>query len=72
VSTNEPIQIVINGESQSVAAGQSIRQLLEALQLDPARVAVELDRRIVKPPEWAGTPVLEGARLEIVQFVGGG
>jgi thiamine biosynthesis protein ThiS len=33
---------------------------------------VELDRRIVKPHDWASTPVATGARLEIVQFVGGG
>jgi thiamine biosynthesis protein ThiS len=46
--------------------------LLESLGLDPARVAVELDRRIVKPHDWAATPVSGGARLEIVQFVGGG
>jgi len=42
------------------------------LDLDPVRVAVELDRRIVKPPDWGATPIAGGARLEIVQFVGGG
>jgi len=42
------------------------------LQLDPARVAIELDRRIVKQPLWPETPVRPGAQIEIVQFVGGG
>jgi thiamine biosynthesis protein ThiS len=72
VSTNEQIQVAINGEVRSIPQGQTIRQLLESLELDPARVAVELDRRIVKPPDWAVTPIASGARLEIVQFVGGG
>ena len=76
MSTNEQIngqiEVAINGEVRSIPSGQTIRQLLESLQLDPARVAVELDRRIVKPRDWAATPVAGGACLEIVQFVGGG
>lgn len=72
MSTNQAIQIVINGESRSVPHGHTILQLLETLDLDPARVAVELDRRIVKPPDWPATSLAEGAQLEIVQFVGGG
>ncbi len=72
MSTNEQIEIAINGEIRSTAGGQTIRQLLESLELDPARVAVELDRRIVKPRDWESTAIVGGARLEIVQFVGGG
>jgi thiamine biosynthesis protein ThiS len=72
VSTNEQIQVAINGEVRSIPKGQTILRLLESLALDPARVAVELDRRIVKPHDWGNTPVAGGARLEIVQFVGGG
>ncbi len=72
MSTNAQIEVSINGEIRSIPDGQNILQLLESLDLDPARVAVELDRRIVKPRDWAATPVAGGARLEIVQFVGGG
>jgi len=72
VSTNQQIQVTINGEPRALPPGQTIRQLLDSLELDPARVAVELDRRIVKPHDWAATEITGGARLEIVQFVGGG
>jgi len=72
VSTNEQVQVTINGEIRSISHGQTVLRLLEWLELDPARVAVELDRRIVKPHDWAATPVASGAHLEIVQFVGGG
>jgi sulfur carrier protein len=72
VSTNEQIEVAINGEIRPIPSGQTIRQLLAALDLDPARVAVELDRRIVKPHDWEATLLAEGACLEIVQFVGGG
>ena len=72
MSTNAQIQIVVNGETRALTAGRTIRELLAELEIDPARVAVELDRRIVKPREWEATALADGARLEIVQFVGGG
>ena len=66
------IEIVINGEVRSTSEGQTVLGLLHQLNLDPARVAVELDRRIVKQQKWSETPVSAGSQLEIVQFVGGG
>src|ERR1035438_2777204 len=39
VSTNMPIQIVVNGQPQSAPEGQTILGLLRQLDLDPARVA---------------------------------
>ena len=67
-----PIDITVNGESRAATEGQTILDLLYQLGLDPSRVAVELDRRIVKQPLWSETPLRGGAQLEIVQFVGGG
>jgi sulfur carrier protein len=66
------IPIIVNGESRSAPEGQTILGLLQDLRLDPERVAVELDRRIVKPPNWETTLLAPGAQIEIVQFVGGG
>lgn len=66
------IEVVINGEPQTLPEGQTVLALLRRLNLDPSRVAVELDRRIVKQPLWGETPVYNGAKIEIVQFVGGG
>jgi sulfur carrier protein len=67
-----PIAITVNGEPQTVPAGETVLSLLERLHLAPERVAVELDRRIVKQPHWSATVLADGAQLEIVQFVGGG
>ena len=66
------IEITVNGEPQTAPNGQTILGLLQQLELDPARVAVELDRRIVKQPSWQETVLRTGSQLEIVQFVGGG
>jgi len=67
-----PIDIVVNGEARTISPGRSILALLRELDLDPQRVAVELDCRIVKQPRWSDTLLEPGARVEIVQFVGGG
>jgi sulfur carrier protein len=66
------IDIVVNGESRTVSEGQTVLGLLHELDLEPGRVAIELDRRILKQPRWSETVLLPGARIEIVQFVGGG
>jgi thiamine biosynthesis protein ThiS len=66
------IDVVVNGQPKAIPQGQTILGLLTQLQLDPARVAVELDRRIVKQPRWPETVLEPGAQIEIVQFVGGG
>lgn len=66
------MEIVVNGEPRTVEQGQTILGLLKDLGLDPARVAVEYDRRIVKQAAWPETVLRPGSQVEFVQFVGGG
>jgi thiamine biosynthesis protein ThiS len=68
----KPLSIRVNGEPHSITLGITIVDLLTQLGLRPDRVAVEMNRAIVKQPQWAETEVPPGAELEIVQFVGGG
>lgn len=72
MSTNGTIPIVLNGETHTAPVGLSITGLLESLEVDGERVAVELNRQIVKRAEWPATVLHSGAKIEIVQFVGGG
>jgi sulfur carrier protein len=64
--------IVVNGVPRQSPPGQTLLGLLRELQLEPSRVAVEMDRRIVRRAEWDTLELPPGARIEIVQFVGGG
>jgi len=66
------VSIAVNGEARSVPAGSTLLDLIKALGLDPERVAVEVDRRIVRRPDWPQRVLSENAQVEIVQFVGGG
>jgi sulfur carrier protein len=71
-SETAAIEIVLNGERRTAPSGLDLASLLAHLKVDPSRVAVELNREIVRKPEWNRTTIRSGDRLEIVQFVGGG
>ncbi|MDQ2711263.1 MAG: sulfur carrier protein ThiS [Acidobacteriota bacterium] len=66
------INVLVNGESREVPANQCVSSFLDLLEVTSDRVAVELNKSLVRKREWANTPVKEGAQIEIVEFVGGG
>jgi thiamine biosynthesis protein ThiS len=71
-SETKTIEVVVNGEPKSIPAGLTVAQLLEWLKIDPAKVAVELNRSIVRKAGWGEAKVEPGAQIEVVWFVGGG
>jgi thiamine biosynthesis protein ThiS len=71
-SDTKTIEVVVNGEPRAVPAGLNVETLLAFLEIDPSRVAVELNREIVHKRHWPRTHVPSGAAIEIVWFVGGG
>jgi thiamine biosynthesis protein ThiS len=66
------IEVVVNGDPRRVPQGLSLDDLLVWLAIDPARVAVERNRAIVRKTDWPVTRIEPGDQLEIVWFVGGG
>jgi thiamine biosynthesis protein ThiS len=72
INSPEPLTVVVNGVERPVFGGQTLSGLLAELGLDPARVAIELDRSIVRRADWDRLELKPGAKIEIVQFVGGG
>ena len=68
----ETMEVTVNGEARNVPAQQCVGGLLEWLSLPTDRIAVELNKVIVRKRDWPTTPVPAGAQLEIVEFVGGG
>lgn len=50
----------------------TVSGMLDQLQLLADRVAVEMDKEIVRRSDWAKVEIRPGASVEIVQFVGGG
>ena len=68
----DTIQILINGETQSVSPGLTVTALLAQLKLNPERLAIERNLEILPRAQWEETAVAAGDRFEIVHLVGGG
>jgi thiamine biosynthesis protein ThiS len=66
------INVRVNGEARQAPSGQSVAALLAWLEIPSERVAVELNRAIVRKRDWTTTQVESEASIEIVEFVGGG
>ena len=64
--------IRLNGDPYELAGPLSVSALLEALDIDPRRVAVELNLVVLKRAAFATTMIQAGDAMEIVNFVGGG
>lgn len=65
------MRIQVNGELREVEAA-TILALVEELGLDIRKVAVERNLEIVPKSLHASTAIMDGDRIEVVQFVGGG
>jgi thiamine biosynthesis protein ThiS len=64
--------VYVNGEPRELSAEISLTELITQLDLPPARIAVELNRAVVRRSEWSTTTLKDEDRIEIVHFVGGG
>jgi thiamine biosynthesis protein ThiS len=66
------VLIQVNGESREVPENISLSELISLLQLPGERIAVELNRTVVRRADWPGTNLQAEDRVEVVHFVGGG
>jgi sulfur carrier protein len=66
------LQITVNSQPREVQDGSTVAGLLASMALDPTRVAVERNKRLVRRAEHAATALADGDELEVVTLVGGG
>ena len=66
------MKVFINGEIKEINERSNLDKLLQQLALPSERIAIELNKRVVRKKDWENTFVGEGDRLEIIHFVGGG
>ena len=66
------MRVYLNGESKTVDDSLTLADLVSLLDLPAVRVAIELNRKVVRRSEWDKTTLAENDRVEIVHFVGGG
>lgn len=64
--------ITLNGDRHELTAPMSVSALLQQLEIDARRVAVELNLAVVKKAAYDSSVIKDGDEIEIVNFVGGG
>lgn len=66
------MHIHVNDDSREFSEGLLLSELLHLLELPIQRIAVELNREVVRRADWDKTVLRDEDRIEIVHFVGGG
>ena len=57
------MQVKLNGEPKDLDEGTTLLALVEQLSLAPERLAVELNREVVRRADWPSTVLAEGDRV---------
>lgn len=63
--------VTVNGEPHDLPPDATVRMVVSRFNLTPEKVAIELNRRLVRAAQY-DAPLNDGDALEIVTFVGGG
>ncbi len=66
------VTIVLNGENKEIESEVTLDRLLDLFSLPKQRVAVELNKAVVRKHDWETVEVNEGDIIEVIHFVGGG
>ena len=66
------MKIYVNGETKEIDREVTLVELLKNFSLPQERVAVELNKEVVRKKDWENIRVKDADKIEIVHFVGGG
>jgi thiamine biosynthesis protein ThiS len=62
----------VNGDEKDFGSDITLSDLIKQLDLPAPRIAIELNREVVRRSDWDSTMLKDEDRIEIVHFVGGG
>ena len=66
------IKINLNGKTLLLSKGTSIFKVIEKNKLQPNKIAVELNRKIINKKNMDKIFLKDKDKIEIVHFIGGG
>ena len=66
------IKINLNGKSLSLPIGTTVYKVIKKIKAQPNKVAIELNREIIKKKNISKIHLKNRDKLEIVHFIGGG
>jgi len=66
------MRVVINGETKEIVNKVSLSELLKHFSLPSERIAIELNKEVVRKKDWESIKINDADKIEIIHFVGGG
>ena len=72
LGSQSPMNVTLNGQQRALGRGWSVAELLDDLNLEPVRVAVEVNRELIRRGDFGLTTLGDGDVVEVVTLVGGG
>ena len=66
------MNVLVNGAAEQVDAGATVADVVDRWARSPLGVAVAVNEAVVTRPDWPGTTLTEGDRVEILTAVQGG
>lgn len=66
------MNVIVNGQNKEVPGEINLEALLDHLALPRQRIAIELNKEVVRRKDWQITKLCEADKIEVVHFVGGG
>lgn len=66
------MQIIVNGEKREIEKELNLRELLKRLELPSERIAIELNKTVVRKKDWETVKIADSDKIEVIHFVGGG
>ena len=66
------MKVFVNGETREIQNEINLSELLKQLSLPSERIAIELNKEVVRRKDWETIQVKDSDKIEIVHFVGGG
>lgn len=66
------MKVYINGETREISREANLSELLKLLALPQERIAIELNKQVVRRKDWESIQIKDADKIEIVHFVGGG
>ena len=72
IQSHGKMKVIINGETKEITEEISLQKLLKNLSLPRERIAVELNKEVVRKKDWENIKLSDADKIEIIHFVGGG
>lgn len=66
------MKIIVNGQDKEFKEKTTLNELLKELSLDGKVMAAAINMDIVKQDSWDKHILVDGDKLELLDFVGGG